>query len=87
MFVNRENNVDKLTNKQVSEIYSGKVSHWSSDINNQSHQEIALMSKKIGHGTLDIFSAYFSLDYTNSRVRKGINFKKNKGRDGKREDW
>ena len=75
LFVNKNNPINELQRKDVSSYYSGEIKFWPSEDPSVAQDKITLMTKDVGHGTLDTFSDFFQLDYMSSRFSRGLNFK------------
>lgn len=75
LFVNKNNPINALQRKDVSSYYSGEIKFWPSEDPSVAQDKITLMTKDVGHGTLDTFSDFFQLDYMSSRISRGLNFK------------
>ena len=59
IIVHESNPVGELTNKEIVDIYTGKITNWSEVGGNNT--PITVISKAEGRGTLDLFTKYFEL--------------------------
>lgn len=68
MLVNQQNPIDRLTDQQVVDIYTGKLTNWS-DLGGKA-EKIILVNKAEGRSTLEVFLAHFKL--RNSQIRPNV---------------
>jgi len=59
MIVHKSNPIDELKNKEIVDIYTGKITNWSEVGGNDA--PITVVSKAEGRGTLDLFIKYFQI--------------------------
>jgi phosphate transport system substrate-binding protein len=60
IIVHKENPIQNISTNQLRDIYSGKIESWE-QIDSKIKNEIVVISKMIGRGTLDIFEQYIKL--------------------------
>jgi phosphate transport system substrate-binding protein len=67
LVVHRDNPVRSLTNRQVSDIYTGKINNWGrvggKDV------PIALINAKEGLGAVELFTHYFGIKYADIKAQ------------------
>ncbi len=68
IIVNRSNPTTRITREELREIYTGKRTTWGQSL--PPNDEIILISKQVGRGTLDVFEEYSGLVSPN-RSRQG----------------
>jgi phosphate transport system substrate-binding protein len=69
IIVHKENPIEKISKNQLKDIYSGKIGNWK-EINSKLTNEIIVISKMVGRGTLDIFEHYIQLQNPKTTNKK-----------------
>jgi phosphate transport system substrate-binding protein len=78
IIVNKKNPINKITKKQVQDIYTGKITNWDKLGGND--ENIFLISKEEGRSTLDLFLKYFGLEGKEvGKGRAAVMFHRKKG--------
>lgn len=68
LIVHRSNTVTELTNQQIIDIYTGKITNWKQV--GGTDKTITVVNKAEGRSTLELFLAYFKL--RNSQVKASV---------------
>ncbi len=67
LIVHKNNPVQRLTNRQVSEIFTGKINNWSKVGGNDA--PIAPINAKGGFGAVELFATYFGIKYADIKAQ------------------
>lgn len=69
IIIHKDNPIQKITTEQLKNIYNGKITNYK-ELDPKFDEEILVISKMIGRGTLDIFEHYIQLQSPKTTNKK-----------------
>mgnify|MGYP001574027950 CR=1 FL=1 len=67
LVVHKSNSVDKLTNRQVADIYTGKITNWSKVGGRDA--PVVVINAKVGYSSVAYFARFFGIEYADIKAQ------------------